>query len=186
MNAHVTLDGCDYAKAHHTRNVWASNRLLDLLHRHHGKKTPAKVYLPALIYPDFVSIGFERAESRALALKAMADGKKKAWFKITEESAVGEITLRDVERACCKHFKITGPDLRRQLRTKEVVRRRSIAIYLARNLTEKSWPQISGAFGLRDHTSAIAAERRIAKQIKQNAMTCADAAAIASMLGRFV
>ena len=71
MTIRVKPNGIDWSETIHQRHVRASNLLLDLLHKHHGKKPPAKVFLPAVIYPDFVSIGFERAESRALALKAM-------------------------------------------------------------------------------------------------------------------
>lgn len=107
------------------------------------------------------------------------------WFNIVGERPENFTTLADVRDAVCKHFEIDYLELCKRRHLNGVVYRRSIAIYLARELTPRSWPQIAAMFGGLDHTSAIAAGNRIEKAIRKNdAATLADIAAIRAALGR--
>ena len=49
-----------------------------------------------------------------------------------------------------------------------IVRPRQIAMYLAKELTQKSLPEIGKAFGGRDHTTVLHAVRKIADERKRN------------------
>lgn len=107
------------------------------------------------------------------------------WFHFVGDKPVDFTSLADVSDAVCGHFGVDYLELCKRRHLKEVVYRRSIAIYLARELTTKSWPQIGRMFGGLDHTSAIAASRRVEKSISNgDPATVADVAAIRAMLGR--
>jgi hypothetical protein len=107
------------------------------------------------------------------------------WFHFVGDKPVDFISLADVSDAVCGHFGVDYLELCKRRHLKEVVYRRSIAIYLARELTPKSWPQIGRMFGGLDHTSAIAASVRVEKAInKGDPATLTDVAAIRAMLGR--
>ena len=181
MNMHVYPD-VDWSLSFHERNVASSSKLLALLRRHHGRPDPVKVYLPAIIYPSFVKLGFERAASRDAAIKEMMKPRKNAWFSIIGETPASPVTLRDIERAVCRHFKISRMQLVQKRRQAEIVYRRSIAIYLARDLTDRSYPAIGRMFGGMDHTSVLAAARRITKAMDSDVALRMDVAAIRSEL----
>lgn len=107
------------------------------------------------------------------------------WFNIVGDRPADFTTLAEVRDAVCEHFGIDYLELCKRRRLKLVVYRRSIAIYLARDITPRSWPQIATMFGGLDHSSAIAAGARVAKAISKNdATTLADIAAIRGLLGR--
>jgi len=57
-------------------------------------------------------------------------------------------------------------DLLSPSRRKELVLARQVAMYLARELTGTSWPQLGQFFGGRDHTTVMHAHRKIAEQAK--------------------
>jgi hypothetical protein len=181
MNMHVFPD-IDWNLSFHERNVASSGKLLALLRKHHGYMEPVKVYLPAIIYPNYVRLGFERAASRDTVIKQLMKPQKNAWFAILHDAPMTQITLRDVERAVCRHFNITRLQLVQKRRQADVVYRRSIAIYLARELTDKSYPAIGRMFGGMDHTSVLAAARRITKAMDSDVALRMDVAAIRSEL----
>ena len=53
-------------------------------------------------------------------------------------------------------------------RTKAVVYPRQIAMYLSRNLTDLSLPEIGGFFGGRDHTTVLHACEKIERDLKND------------------
>ena len=59
-------------------------------------------------------------------------------------------------------FSLTVADLCSPSRNRQLVTARQIAMYLARELTELSLPVIGKAFGGRDHTTVMHANRKIA------------------------
>lgn len=68
--------------------------------------------------------------------------------------------VRDVERAVCLRFNITPEVMRSPVRTRRIARARQIAYFLAREMTNASYPQIGRHFR-RDHTTAISGRRRV-------------------------
>ena len=107
------------------------------------------------------------------------------WFNIVGDRPADFTTLADVRDAVCEHFGIDYLELCKRRQLKLVVYRRSIAIYLARELTTKSWPQIGRMFGGLDHTSAISAGRRVEAAIEAGDETAvADVSAIRMKLGK--
>ena len=70
-------------------------------------------------------------------------------------------TLKDIRLAVCLNFNMTEEKLDCADRCRKYARPRQIAMYLARELTGLSYPQIATAFGGRDHTTAMSARKRI-------------------------
>ncbi len=71
------------------------------------------------------------------------------------------ITIDDIVKIISKELNIKPSDIKSKKRTKNVVNARRIAIYLARNLTPNSMPQIALYFGMKDHTAISHAMKKI-------------------------
>ena len=72
-----------------------------------------------------------------------------------------EISLATIMAQTAQYFGISLDDLCGQSRSRVLVTARQIAMYLCRELTEMSLPKIGQAFGGRDHTTVMHAERKI-------------------------
>ena len=75
------------------------------------------------------------------------------------------ITIDDIVKIVSKELNIKPSDIKSKKRTKNVVNARRTAIYLARNLTPNSMPQIAMYFGMKDHTAISHAMKKIAEII---------------------
>lgn len=86
------------------------------------------------------------------------------WFSILEEvePVEREISCTDIKRAIASHFEVSVRDLISARRTANVILPRQIGIYLAKELTLLSLPQIGRNFGGRDHTTVLHAIHKIA------------------------
>ena len=71
------------------------------------------------------------------------------------------ITIDEIVKIISKELNIKPSDMKSKKRTKNVVNARRIAIYLARNLTPNSMPQIAIYFGMKDHTAISHAMKKI-------------------------
>ncbi|MBI5137346.1 MAG: chromosomal replication initiator protein DnaA [Nitrospirae bacterium] len=71
----------------------------------------------------------------------------------------------DIQQAVARHFHVKVADLKAKKRTKELVLPRQVAMFLCRQLTERSFPDIGRGFGGRDHTTVMHACRQVEKQI---------------------
>lgn len=78
----------------------------------------------------------------------------------------GAHTVDDVVVAVAKFYHLDAEQLRGRDRSKEVAYARQIAMYLAREETEASLPQIGAALGGRDHTTVMYGYEKIASQIE--------------------
>ncbi len=63
------------------------------------------------------------------------------------------ISIDDIVKIISKELNIKPSDIKSKKRTKTIVNARRISIYLARNLTPNSMPQIAVYFGMKDHTA---------------------------------
>ena len=101
---------------------------------------------------------------------------------ITKQAA--EIALRDIMPVddvqmtpqviidvVSSYFDLTVDELVGKGRTKRFVQARQIAMYLCRELTDLSLPKLGQAFGGRDHTTVMHAERRIREQLTEDRVT---------------
>ncbi len=73
------------------------------------------------------------------------------------------ITIDEIQKRVSEHFKIRAAEMVSARRAREVARPRQIAMYLAKQLTPRSLPEIGRRFGGRDHTTVIHAVRQIEK-----------------------
>lgn len=84
------------------------------------------------------------------------------------------ISIDMVKRAICTVFDLSKTDLQGARKFQRFVRARQIGMYLAREMTDKSYPQIGISFGNRHHTTALYAWRKIVKQRDTSPDTAAD------------
>jgi len=71
------------------------------------------------------------------------------------------ITIDDIQKATSEHFGLKQADLISERRNRSVARPRQAAMWLAKQLTTRSLPDIGRRFGGRDHTTVLHAVRRI-------------------------
>lgn len=81
------------------------------------------------------------------------------------KATIGEhertITAETIQRVTGEHFQIKLLELKSKKRTKNLVAPRQIAMYLCRELTNLSYPEIGKYFGGKDHTTVMHACRQI-------------------------
>ena len=89
-------------------------------------------------------------------------GIRKKWYHPLEKppADLSEVTIEMVQRAVINHFDLTFPELKGHRRTPKFVRPRHIAMYLCRELLDKSLLQVGKLFG-RDHTTVMFAVAKI-------------------------
>ena len=73
------------------------------------------------------------------------------------------VTIDEIQKRVADHFKIRQAEMVSARRARVVARPRQIAMYLAKQLTPRSLPEIGRRFGGRDHTTVIHAVKQIEK-----------------------
>jgi chromosomal replication initiator protein len=71
------------------------------------------------------------------------------------------ITIDDIQKATADHYGMKQADLLSERRNRAIARPRQAAMWLAKQLTTRSLPDIGRRFGGRDHTTVLHAVRRI-------------------------
>ena len=80
------------------------------------------------------------------------------------------VRIEDILRIVSRHYKVPRNELLSSRRSRDVVRPRQIAMYLAKSLTSRSLPEIGRRFGGRDHTTVLHAVRKIEGLVGNDAM----------------
>ncbi|TQN60106.1 chromosomal replication initiator protein DnaA [Agrobacterium tumefaciens] len=75
------------------------------------------------------------------------------------------VRIEDIQRIVAKHYNVSRQELVSNRRTRVIVKPRQIAMYLAKMLTPRSFPEIGRRFGGRDHTTVLHAVRKIEELI---------------------
>ncbi len=78
-----------------------------------------------------------------------------------------QVTIDEIQRKTAEYYSIRLSDLLSARRTRVVARPRQVAMYLSKQLTARSLPEIGRKFGGRDHTTVIHAVRRI-EELREN------------------
>lgn len=78
------------------------------------------------------------------------------------------LKIDDIQRAVAHHFRVPLFEMKSERRSRDVARPRQVAMYLCRELTRKSMPNIGHHFGNRDHTTVLHACRQIDKLRKDD------------------
>ncbi len=71
------------------------------------------------------------------------------------------ITIDEIQRKVAEHYNIRLTDMHSARRARQVARPRQVAMYLAKQLTSRSLPEIGRKFGGRDHTTVMHAVRKV-------------------------
>lgn len=73
----------------------------------------------------------------------------------------GQITVENIQKTVADFYKIKVADMYSKRRPANIAMPRQVAMYLAKELTQKSLPEIGDLFGGRDHTTVLHAVRKI-------------------------
>ena len=71
------------------------------------------------------------------------------------------ITIDEIQRAVCAHYRLDKSEMASKRRVRAIARPRQVAMYLAKELTPRSYPEIGRRFGGRDHSTVIHAVRTV-------------------------
>ncbi|WP_197034766.1 chromosomal replication initiator protein DnaA [Glycomyces sp. NRRL B-16210] len=86
---------------------------------------------------------------------------------IPEAGKNTEVTVDQIMQATADYFGVQAADLKGNSRSRVLVNARQVAMYLCRELTDMSLPRIGQAFGGRDHTTVMHANKKIRKQMAE-------------------
>ena len=82
-------------------------------------------------------------------------------------SRTGRSRVENIQKTVADYYKIKVADMYSKKRPASIARPRQIAMYLAKELTQKSLPEIGELFGGRDHTTVLHAVRKIGGERQQ-------------------
>jgi chromosomal replication initiator protein len=71
------------------------------------------------------------------------------------------VTIEEIQKRVSEHYNVRIADMHSARRARAVARPRQVAMYLSKQLTSRSLPEIGRKFGGRDHTTVMHAVRRI-------------------------
>ncbi|AHG62104.1 chromosomal replication initiator protein DnaA [Advenella mimigardefordensis] len=83
--------------------------------------------------------------------------------------SIGQITIENIQKTVADFYKLKVQEMYSKRRPANIAMARQIAMYLAKELTQKSLPEIGDSFGGRDHTTVLHAVRKITEQRAKNA-----------------
>lgn len=108
-------------------------------------------------------VAYSLLEEKEISL-AMAQDILKDMVKETKKN----ITIDTIQRKVADFFDLSLHDLKTKRRNKNIVLPRQIAMYLARELTNQSLPEIGELFGGKDHTTVLHAWNKIKNSIDKD------------------
>ncbi|MCC7017577.1 MAG: chromosomal replication initiator protein DnaA [Rhodospirillales bacterium] len=92
------------------------------------------------------------------------------------------VTIEDIQKRVAAHFNVRLADMFSERRSRSVARPRQIAMYLAKQLTQRSLPEIGRKFGGRDHTTVMHAVRKVEELRTQDQAFAEDVDMLRRML----
>ena len=93
------------------------------------------------------------------------------------------VTIQNIQKIVAEYFKMRIADLHSKRRNRQITRPRQIAMALAKELTNMSLPEIGDAFGGRDHTTVLHAQRKVQELISTDARVREDYQNLQRILG---
>ncbi len=92
------------------------------------------------------------------------------------------VTIEEIQKKVAEHFNIRVADMHSARRARAIARPRQVAMYLSKQLTTRSLPEIGRKFGGRDHTTVMHAVKKI-EELRQSDVTfCEDVDLLRRML----
>lgn len=104
------------------------------------------------------------------------------WFSVEVPLEEREPQFQDIGRAVCRHFKMTRVKLRAKRRTKDITYPRQIAMYLGREHTRRSMPEIARLLGISDHTTVLYGANKIGSLVRSDWMVAYDVAHVEALI----
>ena len=92
------------------------------------------------------------------------------------------ITIDEIQKKVAERFQIRMADMSSARRSRAVARPRQVAMYLAKQLTSRSLPEIGRAFGGRDHTTVMHAVKRVEELMQSDSAFSEDVELLTRML----
>ncbi|MGO1119014.1 chromosomal replication initiator protein DnaA [Rhodovibrionaceae bacterium A322] len=92
------------------------------------------------------------------------------------------VTIEEIQKRVAEHYNIRLADMHSARRARAVARPRQIAMYLAKQLTARSLPEIGRKFGGRDHTTVMHAVRKVEELKSCDNEFCEDVELLRRML----
>jgi len=71
------------------------------------------------------------------------------------------VTIEEIQRKVAEHFNMRVADMHSDRRARAVARPRQVAMFLSKQLTHRSLPEIGRKFGGRDHTTVMHAVKKV-------------------------
>jgi chromosomal replication initiator protein len=95
-------------------------------------------------------------------------------------------SIEDIQRKIAEFYKLELRDFQSAGRARRIARPRQVAMYLAREITARSLPEIGKRFGGRDHTTVLHACRRIAELCQEDPLFKQEVDFLKTVLSRTV
>ena len=116
----------------------------------------------------------EGALTRVLACSSFS--KRSVSIEVAQEALVGilpenniqAVDVRKIMETVCEYFSIPMKELVGTRRDQKIVRPRQVAMYLCKELTGASFPEIGGQFGGKDHTTVMHACRKVESNLSDH------------------
>lgn len=142
--------------------------------------SPKPVDAPAVV---------QAAPAIAASVPPIATVRTVAWIawaldriQAAPEAEQRRVMIGEVVRAVADEFGVDRSEMVSDSRFRAVVRPRQVAMYVAKAVTPRSYPEIGRAIGGRDHTTVIHGVRKIAELIEKDVEM---AASVAAVIARF-
>jgi chromosomal replication initiator protein len=92
------------------------------------------------------------------------------------------VTIEEIQKRVAEHFSMRLTDMSSARRARAVARPRQVAMYLAKQLTQRSLPEIGRRFGNRDHTTVMHAVSRVGELMIRDTSFAEDVELLRRML----
>ncbi|MBS41525.1 MAG: chromosomal replication initiator protein DnaA [Rhodospirillales bacterium] len=92
------------------------------------------------------------------------------------------VTIEEIQKRVSEHFNIRVADMHSARRARAVARPRQVAMYLSKQLTSRSLPEIGRKFGGRDHTTVMHAVKKVEELRHIDSAFCEDVDLLRRML----
>lgn len=160
-------DQAEESRFIHERNQHCSAVFLETLIHHHGA-APVKLEEPEVIEPLQPIPNEEIARASDAAFPQF-----NTWGN----------AIVHIQKTVCAEYGVKLVDLCSQRRHHPVLRPRQVAMYLCRELTNRSFPEIGRRFGGRDHSTVFTAVQRVETLMKSNPEMAARVNRLEEQLG---
>lgn len=97
-------------------------------------------------------------------------------------SAERRVTVDEIQKLTADHFALKQADLLSERRTRSVARPRQVAMWLCKQHTTRSYPDIGRRFGGRDHTTVLHAVKKVEELLQSDEQIAKDVEALTRKL----